>query len=58
MIAVSGPEGVGRWLHPPVRGGGFCLGLFNEVRNVEQKCEISMCHLETQSFCEFDISPL
>ena len=28
MIAVSGPEGVGRWLHPPVRGGGFCLGLF------------------------------
>ena len=28
MIAVSGAEGVGRWLHPPVRGGGFCLGLF------------------------------
>ncbi len=28
MIAVSGAEGVGRWLHPPVRGGNVCLGLF------------------------------
>jgi hypothetical protein len=28
MIAVSGADGVGRWLHPPVRGGGVCWGVF------------------------------
>ena len=28
MIAVSGPEGVKRRLHPPVWGGRVCLGLF------------------------------
>lgn len=37
---------------------GILKGLFNEVRNVEQKCEISECNIETQSFCEFEISPL
>ena len=37
---------------------GILKGLFNEVRNVEQKCEILECSLETQSFCEFEISPL
>ncbi len=37
---------------------GILKGLFNEVRNVEQKCEILECSLETQSFCEFEIGPL
>jgi len=41
---------------PLVRG--ILKGLFTEIRNVEQKCEMSMCNLDTKSFCEFEISPL
>lgn len=37
---------------------GILKGLFTDLRNVEHKCEISVCNLGTKSFCEFEISPL